>query len=201
MERRRAMADEDLYLPAPDVKKVADQLINTIYNDLRPARITCLFRTRPAKKNGKILPIEAKKASALQQFQNRNDFLLIAYMDGWAEMTAVEREALIDFGLAHFNVTILEKKDKITGNPYEEVKFSINGYDVMDFTEVAIRRGPWTEDRRYYMESTTDPLRNILESRHDMDPEDFVESLIQAAEAVCGIIREEEEDADQAQTA
>lgn len=188
------MADgEDLYLPAPDVKKVADVVIAKIYDNLLPARITYLFRTKPAMKRGRTVLVEAKKASSLQQFMNRCDFILIVNQDEWSGQSNAWKEALVDFGLAHFNVQKTTKKDKETGEDYDVVSYSLNPYDIEDFTEVSIRRGSWTVDRQFYMEGITDPLRNILESRADMDPDDFVESLVSAAEAVCGITREEED--------
>lgn len=64
------------YRPAPDVKKIADKLIDKYHGNLREAKIIYLFRDKPLKSKGKVQLGKATKVSGKYNAVTGADFLI-----------------------------------------------------------------------------------------------------------------------------
>lgn len=135
------------YSAAPDVEKVARQLINRYHTHLATARIDYVLivkrdkdgNPQPVESKGKQLWGRARKVTGLNAFLSRKqgsegaeDYFVIeidAFV--WGRINAKVREALVDHELCHCTY------DGDMDKP------SIRSHDVEEFGEVIRRHGLW----------------------------------------------------------
>lgn len=121
------------YRPAPDVKKIADKLIDKYHGNLREAKIIYLFRDKPLKSKGKVQLGKATKVSGKYNAVTGADFLIEISEPHFWEMENKKQVALIDHGLSHCFIDI-------------EGNRTILNHDFEGFNSVLKRHGFWHND-------------------------------------------------------
>jgi hypothetical protein len=121
------------YKPAPEVKEIAEKLIDSHHGHLREAKIKYLFRDKALKSKGKIELGKATKVSGKYNAVTGADFLIeIAEPHFW-DMEHKQQVALIDHELSHCWID-LEGNRKIMPHDFE------------GFNGVLKRHGFWMGD-------------------------------------------------------
>ena len=184
------------YIPATDsVLEIAEGLVETFHPHLTDAQIVYLFRVDAATYRGRPLMIKARKCTALDRHLYRSDFVVIISLDYWNAATEETRCAMLDHALAHFwGESKMAKEVDEVGNlvEYENWKWHKLPADVEEFSKVFARHGPWHLGLVYFLEGGLTDIRSLLESQHDMEPEEFTKALVVATQALCGLGRSQE---------
>lgn len=128
------MSQQMDYIDAPEVRKIAEELINTVedHKDLRGAKIGFVFKTNGLtwKKDGELVYGQAIKLSPRERFFSSLDLLVVINGAVWPGLPPATKRALVDHELSHFWC--------------DDGKWKIVGHDVEDFIGVIKRHGPWT---------------------------------------------------------
>jgi hypothetical protein len=146
-----------LYREAPEVRRIAEQLIFQHHPnlELRADEIRFVFRDDFAKKAGRIVLGSARKIGGLNcylaladaespnTFQDHEDvgadmFLIEIAEPAWENLTEAGRQALVDHELCHLDI----EYDELTG----KTKRKIRGHSVEEFNEIIHRHGLWKPD-------------------------------------------------------
>lgn len=131
------------YEYAPEVRDIAEKLIQDYHKDLLGHRVEYIWREKAVVRAGKVTLGKAKKISGLNAFlasgeplagddDDQSFFVIEIARDAWGGLTEEEKIALIDHELEHCIVD-------------EEGKTSIQPHDLEDFLVVYRRHGAWSE--------------------------------------------------------
>lgn len=123
---------EDKFEPAPEVERIAWNLIKKYHNHLINANIRYLFRRGPWTSKKRETLGQATKVSGVDQFLTGLDFIIMINVAVWNQLDQKEKIALVDHELEH----CCEEDDK----------YFIQGHDVEDFLAVIKRNGFWSPD-------------------------------------------------------
>lgn len=152
---------------APEVAKIAADLIKKHHTHLADQRIEFVFRDKATSSRGRTVCGKAKKMTGLNAFLSRDvtsnvdfdpgdEFFLIEIAeDAWAALGSKGRAALVDHELCHLAV----EYDEAT----EEFKLSLRGHDVEEFAEVIERHGLYEDELVKFAESIKAQL-NLFEA-------------------------------------
>jgi hypothetical protein len=121
------------YTPAPEVKNIANKLIDKYHSHLREARIIYLFRDKPIKSKGKELYGKASKVSSKYNAFTGADFIIEITEQAFLSMEHKTQVALIDHQLSHCFIDI-------------EGHRSILSHDFEGFNSILKRHGFWHSD-------------------------------------------------------
>jgi Putative phage metallopeptidase len=155
---------------APDVKRIADELIPKHHEHLilRADEIRYVFRDDTPTSKGRFVLGKARKVDGLacylanaepeapNSFEDHEiaDMFVIEISEPmWAQLTPAGRIALVDHELCHFAMDV----DEVEGT----VKRAIRGHSVEEFTEIVHRHGLWRpelENLARHMPQLTLPL-------------------------------------------
>lgn len=137
------------YWRAPEVKKIADELILKHHVHLNRVDISIryLFREPAAKSRGRVVYGKARKVSGLNAYlvglehADRLDddelvefFVVEIARVEWIGLTEAQRRALVDHELCHLDVELTDAGD---------IKLVTRGHDLEEFNEVVKRHGLW----------------------------------------------------------
>lgn len=125
---------EDKFEPAPEVEKIARDLIAKYHGHLINAKIKYLFRRGPWTSQKRETLGKATKVSGVNQYLTGLDFIIMINIEVWDQLNDKEKIALVDHELEHCCE--------------EDGKYFIQGHDVEDFLAVIKRNGFWTPDLR-----------------------------------------------------
>lgn len=121
---------------APEVERVAIELMPEYHDHLVEAKIAYLFRSGTWTSKGQAVGGKAYKASERDRVLHGCDLLVVINSEVWNALDPDRRRALVDHELSHF----LRDEDE-QGNPIWQVV----GHDVEDFAAVIKRHGLWNE--------------------------------------------------------
>lgn len=156
------------YSAAPDVARLAHDLIREHHGHLREASIAYLFREGTWVSKGRPQLGQAVKASDRDKELHGHDFLLIVSWDAWFDLDGSRRRALVDHELCHMAQGEPDKE----GNP----TWCIVGHDYEDFAAVIRRHGLWTEGVELFARVARPAKRpeqmSILDEAEDSDAAD-----------------------------
>lgn len=165
------------YSPAPEVRKIAEDLIPKYHAHLdEAARIEYVFRDEAANDGGKTVFGKARKVVGLnaylaadQYFEQptlegheaetvktpiaQDFFVLEIAADVWKHLDDNQREALVDHELCHFGLSF---------NDEGERKLSIIPHDVEEFASVVRRHGLWRVDVEQFINAATGQLKLVV---------------------------------------
>jgi hypothetical protein len=137
------------YWRAPEVKKIADELIPKHHEALNRTDVTIryVFREPAAKSHGRLVYGKARKVGGLSAYlvglehadrledDEPVDFFVIEIArDLWIGQTEAQRKALVDHELSHLDVELDDNGDR---------KLVMRGHDLEEFTDVVKRHGLW----------------------------------------------------------
>jgi predicted metallopeptidase len=124
------------YSPAPEVAKIADSLIESDHQELAPARIDYVFRSKASRSRGHVVLGKARKITGLSAFLagNGNDpfFVVEIALDEWVMLDEDGKRALVDHELCHLNMD-------------DEGGLDLRGHDLEEFEAIVRRHGLWRE--------------------------------------------------------
>ena len=135
------------FFPAPEVKVVAEKLIEKYHGFLRDAKFSYVFKDATWNKNGKPCAGEVKLMSPYHHVLTGYDFGIIINYKYWLELDNRLREAVLDHLLS--SCTADEDKD---GN----LKWKKESPSVNEFPEVIGRFGAYTEELRIFDDALTE---------------------------------------------
>jgi hypothetical protein len=137
------MADNATYRDAPEVAKIAKDLIRENHPRLSLDKIMFLFTSKLPTKGGKIVLGKAGLITELEAalFGEDGDgidadFYCIITGSEWVVSTDERKVAIVDHELCHMYYDLDNEKPKIAE------------HDIADFNEVIRRHGLWNEDTR-----------------------------------------------------
>lgn len=139
------------YIDAPEVRKIAQELINTVedHAHLKKAKLGFLFRVKGTswKEKGETVMGKAVKVPGREKYYSGLDLLVIINGDIWNDALPLNtKRALVDHELSHF----FHDKEKET--------WSVIGHDVEDFVRVIQRHGLWNKAARVFVEAGSKQL-------------------------------------------
>lgn len=143
------------WAPAPQVARLATQIMGHHHLHLAGAPIVYVFRDPPATSHGRLVLGKARRVTGLSAFlvalaagqvddreisDDVDDtfFVMEIALGPWSKATDEEREALVDHELSHFDI-----------DP-ENGALRIRGHDIEEFTGVVERHGLWSPDVRRF---------------------------------------------------
>lgn len=140
------------YSQAPEVKDVADDLIDLYHSHLATVRIDYVFVSETLREKGKDVWGRAKKVSGLNAWladpgrdnaaSVPDDFFVIEIAKAiWLQLDDKSRKALVDHELHHLDV------DLDTG------KLSLHPHDLEEFNGIVRRYGLWRADVEMFLEA------------------------------------------------
>jgi hypothetical protein len=140
------MAQVD-FKPAPEVKEIAEELIDKYHPHLRDAKhvIGYYFRDGASDWAGR-----AKKCTAFER--HVTGFMLFMFINeqAWYMLTEEQQRALVDHELCHYSRKqgeVIDPKTKQVKidwlNPADPDSWSIRDHDVEEFSDVIRRHGLW----------------------------------------------------------
>jgi len=130
----------DKYIEAPEVEKIARELIPRHHSHLVEANIKYEFRTDAWLSKGRFVLGKTEKASDKLRFRTGYDFFIVVNWQAWDQMTTKERLALVDHELCHCGRGL----DDDFGNP----SWTLEDHDFTEFASVVSRHGMWNTDLR-----------------------------------------------------
>lgn len=157
------------FFPAPDVKEIADELINKHHKHLVGVRLDILFSETTPKRGGKDIWGSMRKVSSLAAYlgadktdQERgvNDpfFVMTISQPIWDELDEKNRIALVDHELCHAAVELDEEEESVLGTM---------GHDVEEFACIIERHGLWRKSVQDLVEAAVKNKENKKKSKED----------------------------------
>lgn len=145
------------YRQATSVKRIADELIAGHHQELVDVHIEYVFRSEPAKENGKEKWGTARKITGLNAYLagdtaeggEADDFFVVEIAEPiWAVLDEPQKVALVDHELSHCTTAIDEK----TG----DLKLKMRPHDLEEFSAIVRRYGLWREDVEAFLKAAAD---------------------------------------------
>jgi hypothetical protein len=145
------------YYPAPEVEKIAKELIEKYHGHLIDfnVRIEYVFCNKTTKRNGKEVWAYVRKVSSLNAYlagADSNDrpgdfFVMVVSEPVWEILPPDKRTPLVDHELCHLWAEADQvDEDDADAIPEEPVKISLNSHDVEEFSPIVRRWGLWREE-------------------------------------------------------
>jgi hypothetical protein len=140
------------YERAPEVERLAKQIIDKSHPTLRGIRIEYVFREKAGLRHGRLVAGSAKKITGVNALlatpgarssEDLEFFLVTIARDVWDRSTASRRIALVDHELQHCHVQL----DDVTG----EAVLAMRGHDIEEFAAIVQRHGLWTDDLEMFV--------------------------------------------------
>lgn len=121
------------FRPAPEAKKMAEEIINSYHPHLEKANIIYLFRTGSWKSKGRLVTGKALAIPQMWRFVSGYDLVVMVNEVIWTNLKHKGRQALIDHELSRFEEP---NKDK-EGN----MRWGLREEDLKEFSQVIKRYG------------------------------------------------------------
>jgi hypothetical protein len=118
------------------VLELANEIIAEHHPDLEEFNIGFIFRSEASSSGGKRIIGQAAKAPAkLAPFMDLDGIVWLA-LDFWMNADALQKRALIDHELCHFEVN-------------NAGELTLRGHDIEEFREIITRYGLWSVDLNF----------------------------------------------------
>jgi hypothetical protein len=135
------------YRTAPEVERIAEQIIAQHHPHLADVPIRYLWRDKAATSKGNTVLGKARKVTGLNAHlvhlvrkdeppEEVEFFVIEIAEDAWHTLTDKQQTALVDHELCHLGVDIPERADK-------DRKLVLRGHDLEEFAGVVERHGLW----------------------------------------------------------
>lgn len=121
---------------APEVERIARELIAEHHTHLVEARIAYLFRLGDWTQLGQTVAGKGVKLGARERFLVEADFVVIINVGFWRQLAPVHRKALVDHELCHCG---RHAEDGPAGSP----RWELWPHDIEEFRAVIGRHGLW----------------------------------------------------------
>lgn len=121
------------FAPAPEVRQIAEKLIEILKPELEGFEIRYVFASENPKKDGHEVAALARKVVGLNAYlagHAEGFFLIETGRPAWDQLNADQRIALIHHELCHFGIT-------------DDGNLAIIPHDIEEFNEIARIHGAW----------------------------------------------------------
>ena len=159
------------YREAPEVKKIADELIEKYHRHLIDfdVRVDYAFVDKTPKSNGKEVWGTCRKISGINAYLSgaESDYFLITISEPvWEVLPHEKKVALVDHELCHAWAEPDQKDDAEEGEiaSEEPVKKSLNPHDLEEFCCIVRRHGLWREDVEAFVKSALDSKKKTKDN-------------------------------------
>lgn len=152
------------YFEAPDVKQIADDLIQKYHQHLidHNVKIRYIFSDKTPNSGGKEVWGSCRKISGLNAYLESEDsecepfFVITISKDIWDVLPKDKKIALVDHELCHAIVELKKSKkkeaeDEEDANPI--FKIGVKPHDLEEFSCIVRRHGLWRDDIKDFVES------------------------------------------------
>lgn len=152
------------FIYAPEVKRIAEDLIATHHSHLAHIRIEYVFRSEPQKVNGQYAWATASKVTGRNAFfatpadevpfelvaddetpPSYEFFVLDVHREAWLGLTPRQREALVDHELCHMGIELTDDGPKLI----------LIGHDIEEFNSIVARHGNWNNRVKLFSEAVS----------------------------------------------
>lgn len=152
------------YKPAPEVKEIAEDLIQKYHQHLidYSIKIEYVFVDKTPKSNGREVWGKCKKVTSLNAYLASPDpnkegsgdpfFVIIISEPIWDLLSKDKKIALVDHELCHAWAEENQKEDDDESPPF---KVSIKPHDLEEFSCIVRRHGLWREDVKEFIDSAS----------------------------------------------
>ena len=137
------------YLEAPELQKVAQQVMNNKNIEIKPAQVGYML---VYPNISTLTASKTVKASALVTHYSGNNFIVMISGELWDMLDQETRETLVWHQLLHIDARYNEKS--------REWKYSLRKHDYSDFYEILKSEGA-----RWYQ-----VVQSVMSSLYDLDP-------------------------------
>ena len=167
------------YRPAPEVKKIAEGLIEKYHQHIIDynVRIEYVYIDKTPKSNGREVWGTCRKISSLNAFlansQEGSDpfFVITISEDVWEILPMKSKIALVDHELCHAWAEAKQEED--TDGSEDVIKLSLNPHDLEEFVCIVRRHGLWREDVQAFVDAA---LKKPSNSNDNDDGENYEET-------------------------
>jgi predicted metallopeptidase len=153
------------YFEAPDVKQIADDLIQKYHQHLidYDIKIRYIFTDKTPNSGGKEVWGSCRKISGINAYLESEDsgcepfFVITISKDIWDVLPKDKKIALVDHELCHAVVELKKSKKKENQEDEEEMnpdfKIGVKPHDLEEFSCIVRRHGLWRDDIKDFVES------------------------------------------------
>ena len=153
------------------VLEIVRDVMGHYHNSLLGARIGIVMRDFAPRTNGKVTYGKAKKISEQDKVFMPYDFVIWFANDTWQELTAMQKQALVDHKLSH-----------CVWDEFEGA--SMRAHDIEEFTHIIERYGFWWPHPERFQEAvqaalliTPEATRNHQNGSVESMPVEFANAL------------------------
>ncbi len=178
------------YTPAPEVQKMAREIIREYHDHLitNSVKIVFLFTDEPVKVRGAETLGTARKVSGLTAFLAQMDiengemladtpgeikdafFVITIWEEAWRHnLTDAQKRALLDHELCHCYSE--EEQSRQTGEPTGVIKLAVLPHNLEEFHVIAARHGIWRPDINRFLNALKGRPELTLFSLNDASEE------------------------------
>lgn len=125
------------FFPAPEVQKVANEIMKHYHKHLRDAKLSFMFKDGTWKKNERVVTGDVKLISPYVHALTGIDFGIVVNFKYWQECPMETRIAIVDHLLSYCEYT----EDKAGNRKWKKINPTIS-----EFPEVVARRGVYNVD-------------------------------------------------------
>jgi predicted metallopeptidase len=151
------------YRPAPEVKEIAEDLIQKYHQHLLDfsVKLEYVFVDKTPKSKGREVWGTCRKVSSLNAFlanaQEGTDpfFVIVISEPIWDILPPSSKVALVDHELCHAWAEASQKEE--TDGSEDVVKLSIRPHDLEEFACIVRRHGLWREDVEAFVKAAEKP--------------------------------------------
>lgn len=144
------------FFPAPEVEKLAKEIMKSYHKHLREASISYTFKNGSWKKNGRDVPGDVKAMSPYVNVLTGFDFGVIINYKYWLKMDKEMRVAVLD----HLLSCCQYDEDKEGNKKFKKVAPMMG-----EFPEVVARRGAYTD----FLNELQNSLKEYDDSRSEKE--------------------------------
>jgi len=137
------------YADALQPRAIGEVLVKAAHSELRDAAIAYLYREK-MRRNGRIRLATASKAGARLEYLAGIDLIIEVNWTAWSTLSPLQRIALIDHELYHFD-----------RNP-ESGFYELRHHDVEEFGIIVRRYGLWQDDLRAFAADVRSVQRDLF---------------------------------------
>lgn len=140
---------DQTYAEADQPRAIGQVLVAAVHKELRDATIAYLYREK-MRRSGRIRLATASKAGARLEFLAEVDLIIEVNWTAWSTLSPLQRIALVDHELCHFD------QNPDTGF------YELRHHDVEEFGIIVRRYGLWTEDLRGFGQDVRSAQRELF---------------------------------------
>lgn len=137
------------YIPAPEVQEIAKDIISKHRPELKPLKISYMFRPEAAISNGIVTVGMCIRPDDRNYLMHQHDFIVEIAKDVWDDATTDFRIALVDHELGHCGIRMDGDEPEV--DPSGRLKTFTRKHEIEEFADVLERHGAYHSKLREFI--------------------------------------------------